>query len=96
MIYEFAVDPSAVNNWQRFRYIYDQCGVEHGRLISRFPHKWRKMVIAACVSEGVERIKIVERLLFVVIAKRADHPIRSPLISAIGAEEKSFSNLFFQ
>jgi hypothetical protein len=40
-------------------------------------------------------IKIVERLLFVVIAERADHPIRSPLISAIGAEEKSFSNLFF-
>jgi hypothetical protein len=65
MIYEFAIDPIAVNNWQRFRYIYDQCGVEYGRLISSFPHKWQKMVIEACISagiEGIERTKIIERL----------------------------------
>jgi hypothetical protein len=40
-------------------------------------------------------IKILKRFLLLIVAERADHPIRSPLISAIGAEEKSFSNLFF-
>lgn len=48
MIYEFAVDPVAMNNWQNFRYLNDNFGVEHGRLISRFPGKWTKMVHAAC------------------------------------------------
>ena len=48
MIYEFAVDPVAMNNWQNFRYLNDNFGVEHGRLISRFPGKWTRMVYDAC------------------------------------------------
>ena len=48
MIHEFAVDPIAMNNWQNFRYLNDNFGVEHGRLISRFPGKWTSMVYDAC------------------------------------------------
>jgi len=48
MIHEFAVDPVALNNWQDFRYLVENFGVDRGRLISRFPQKWRKMVHEAC------------------------------------------------
>jgi len=41
-------------------------------------------------------IEIVKRSQLLIIAEGADHPIDSPLISTIGTEEKSFSNLFFQ
>jgi len=59
MINEYAVEPAALNNWQDFRYVYDQVGVEHGRLISRFPGKWARMVMAAC-SENPQ-LRDVER-----------------------------------
>lgn len=48
MIHEFAVDPVALNNWQDFRYLVENFGVDRGRLISRFPNKWTKMVYDAC------------------------------------------------
>ena len=70
MIYEFAVDPVALNNWQHFRYLIEKFGVEHGRLISEFPDKWRSMVYAACddnYNRGqigeIERKRIFERLI---------------------------------
>jgi hypothetical protein len=50
MINEYAVEPEALNNWQNFRYVDDQVGVEHGRLISRFPGKWARMVMTACAE----------------------------------------------
>lgn len=50
MIHEFAVDPVSVSNWQNFRYLIDKFGVEHGRLISRFPGKWKRMVYDACTE----------------------------------------------
>ena len=69
MIHEYAVDPAAVNNWQNFRYLMDQFGVEYGRLISRFPRKWTRMVYDACSDnynrgqiKELERKKIEERL----------------------------------
>jgi hypothetical protein len=69
MIHEFAIDPVAMNNWQNFRYLNDNFGVEHGRLISRFPKKWTKMVCNACNDNydcgkisTIDRKRIVERL----------------------------------
>jgi len=66
MVYEYAVEPAALNNWQDFRYVYDQIGVEHGRLISRFPSKWAAMVMKACEENqhlrDVDRLRIVEKL----------------------------------
>lgn len=63
MIYEFAVDPGAVNSWQRFRYIYDFCGIEMGRIISEFPKEWEKKVIESCNDSEINRKRIVERLI---------------------------------
>ncbi len=66
MVYEYAVEPAALNNWQDFRYVYDQIGVEHGRLISRFPSKWASMVMKSCEENqqlrDVDRLRIVEKL----------------------------------
>ena len=66
MIREFAVQPAAIDNWKDFRFIYDQVGVEHGRLISRFPGKWAGMVIEAVKANpdvrDVERSTIVSKL----------------------------------
>jgi hypothetical protein len=66
MVYEYAVEPAALNNWQDFRYVYDQIGVEHGRLISRYPSKWASMVMKSCEENkhlrDVDRLRIVEKL----------------------------------
>jgi hypothetical protein len=47
LLHEFAIEPEALSNWQDFRFFIDQCGVHHGRLISRFPKKWASKVIEA-------------------------------------------------
>jgi hypothetical protein len=64
MIHEFAVDPALLNNWERFRYLTEKFGVCQGRLISRFPQRWKAMVYDGLNSVGeIERKKIVECLL---------------------------------
>lgn len=63
MIHEFALEPAVINNWERFRYFVDQFGVEHGRLISRFPHRWKAMVYDECKTcKEIEKKRIEERL----------------------------------
>jgi len=71
MVYEFAVNPAAIKTWQNFRYIIDQFGVEHGRLITRFPRKWQKLVIRECEEKGAKRTAIVEKL------RSIDHKLAS-------------------
>lgn len=63
MIYEYAIEPSLLNNWHDFRYFSEQFGVSRGRLISRYPKRWERMVhdsLSSCPP--VEKAKIVERL----------------------------------
>jgi hypothetical protein len=63
MIHEFAVDPEALAGWQNFRYLVENFGVSQGRLISRFPSKWKRLVYEACEEcPPVEKARIVEKL----------------------------------
>lgn len=63
MLHEYALDPSVLTNWQSFRYFFENFGVSEGRLIARYPKKWKKMVLEACSGcREVEKLKIVERL----------------------------------
>ena len=62
MIHEFALDPLVVNDLQAFKYIVDQCGVHHGRMISQFPRKWKRMAINLCELQGAKRTTITEKL----------------------------------
>lgn len=64
MISEFALDPTVVNDWPSFKYIVDQCGVHHGRLISGFPQKWQLVAINLCQIQGTKRTAIVEKLRY--------------------------------
>jgi hypothetical protein len=64
MIYEFAVDPNVLSNWSDFRYIIEKFGVQNGRLISRFPKAWKRMVYEACENcKVIEKKKIEEKLI---------------------------------
>ena len=62
MLHEFALEPTVMSTWERFRYFFEKFGVECGRLISQFPKKWKRMVIEACKEHGTKRTKFVERL----------------------------------
>jgi len=63
MIHEFALDPCLLDNWERFRYLTEKFGVCQGRLISRYPKRWKAMVYEAA-SEGsdIDRKRIEIKL----------------------------------
>ncbi len=65
MLYEFAVEPGALASWQTCRYVLDQMGVSHGRMLSAFPKRkqWKELVRKAC--EGLpdrDKKRIIEKL----------------------------------
>ena len=63
MLHEFAVDPAVLNNWSDFRFLTSQFGIEHGRMISRFPKKWKALVYdASSLCGDIERKRIEEAL----------------------------------
>ena len=63
MLFEYALDPRLLNNWANFRYYYESFGVSEGRLISRYPKHWERLVYESLDGCGeIERKKIVERL----------------------------------
>jgi len=63
MIYEFALDPGVLNNWEQFRYLTEKFGVSQGRLISRYPKRWKALVYESLSdAREMEKKRIVERL----------------------------------
>lgn len=63
MIHEYALDPEALSDWQTARYLLDQFGAQHGRLISQFPKNWKRRVYDACVGcSPIDKKRIEERL----------------------------------
>lgn len=63
MLHEFALEPDVLSNWQSFRYLVEKFGVPHGRMISRFPAEWKRLVYEACHRcRDIERKRIEESL----------------------------------
>jgi hypothetical protein len=63
MLHEFAVEPLLLSNWKDFRFFVSHFGVDQGRLISRFPRKWKKLVYESLSNcRPIERSRIVEAL----------------------------------
>lgn len=63
MLAEFALEPELLSNWRDYRFYVGQFGVANGRLISRYPKKWKQMVIKAAQSASdVEYLRIEESL----------------------------------
>ena len=67
LLREFALQPSLLNNWKDFRFYFDHFGIHRGRLISRFPKKWKRMVYESVSSNvgEIDRKRIEERLKFI-------------------------------
>lgn len=64
MLHEYALDPGVLYNFDKVRYFLEKFGVHRGRLISRFPRKWKRMVYEACATCGdVEKKRIEESLI---------------------------------
>jgi hypothetical protein len=63
MLLEFALEPSLLQNWDRFQRFISLFGVSQGRLISRFPKQWQEMVLASVTCGPVEKHKITEALV---------------------------------
>lgn len=65
MIHEYALEPKLLNNWKDFRYFTEKFGFAQGRLISRYPKRWKRMVYCS-LDDGkctpMERKRIEERL----------------------------------
>lgn len=63
MFYEFAIDPTILKSWDNCRYIKDHFGVPKGRMISRFPSAWFKIVIQGSHElPDMEKKKIIAAL----------------------------------
>ncbi len=65
MLLEYALDPNVLTNWDSFRYFIENFGVSKGRMISKYPKKtWKLMVAESCkkLCRPVEFLKIVDYL----------------------------------
>lgn len=77
MIFEYALEPTLMDNWKDIRYFKDQCGAENGRLISEFPYKWERAVFEAIRLSGsgpVEKHRMKEALRSIVKYKMFRRP----------------------
>ena len=83
MIHEYAVDPALLNNWERFRYLTEKFGVCRGRLISRFPKRWKAMVY-----DGLSSVGEIERKRIEICLQRIDEKMlaRAPAAAWDGAQ----------
>jgi hypothetical protein len=62
MLHEFAVEPSLLGTWQNVRYFMGKFGVDQGRLISRYPRRWERLVLEGLSCGPVEKARIEETL----------------------------------
>lgn len=63
MIKEFALDPDAVTtSFLDFKYIIEKFGISQGRVISRFPKTWKRMVYEAAYArlQGTTELSRIE------------------------------------
>ena len=96
MLREFAVEPALFAGWDACRFFSATFGVEHGRLIARFPGKWRDMVGEALTPlHPIERARIVTKLKALrTCMVEGDRPYADSLDWLQNAEETHESNKF--
>lgn len=58
MIFEYALEPNLLASWNSFQRLVSLFGVTQGRLISRYPYKWSKLVYDAVPGGTTEKTKI--------------------------------------
>ncbi len=63
MLFEYAIDPKVITDLESLTLIANNFGVPHGRLISRFPKQWKKMVNDACAAQPDRERSRIEEIL---------------------------------
>ncbi len=66
MIYEYALEPELVATWHEHhagRYFKEKFGIGQGRLVSRYPKHWKRLVWEALASADQNVQKRMEALL---------------------------------
>ncbi len=66
MIYEYAIDPKCLSEFNTFWQALNQFGIHHGRVLCTCPKKWlrdvRKAIYDAAGDDYVERDKMIDRV----------------------------------
>lgn len=65
MLKEFAVDPQVIaSSFETCRYLISQFGADKGRLISKFPNKWKRFAFdaAEALPDGLKKERVFEYL----------------------------------
>lgn len=73
---EYAINPDHIcQSWERFRFFWGQCGFSKGRLISKFPGKWKRKVFD---SEGFKALStITQQRVEFLLAKDGSRMVAS-------------------
>jgi len=58
MIFEYALEPALLASWDRFQRLVALFGITKGRLISRYPKRWARMVYDSVPSGTTEKAKV--------------------------------------
>lgn len=93
MFDEYAIDPASFESWQDVRYIVEKFSWEQGRLLSRFPKAWPKLVIEQFKNaRPLEKARVTETLAQVRTAllsrNRSFDPNRPWASNAIRSHEQ--------
>lgn len=62
MIFLYAVDPELAADWKSLRFVLSHGGVEHARLLLKYPKRWLKDAMLYARKEGLLNGKRVEEL----------------------------------
>lgn len=62
MFYEYALEPTAVTNWETARYFLDAFGPWKGRFLAEFPKHWVRLLLRGLTCKEVEKKRITARL----------------------------------
>jgi len=62
MFFEYALDPSAIENWPTLRSVSENFGPSSGRLLSKFPSNWGQEAFAHITASPRDKLRVVEKL----------------------------------
>lgn len=62
MFFEYALEPTAVNDWPSARYFLDAFGPWKGRFLAAYPKHWAKLLLDGLSCGDVEKKRISARL----------------------------------
>ena len=77
MIHEYALEPELVASWHdplEFRFFVEQFGFRTGRVVSRYPKKWKKLVWDAFNTTSGNTASPVARTRMTTLLKRLTEP----------------------